>query len=439
MTHRNHTRRTGNNGAVDISSAHTTMHTADTAKQNSSFLPSVYAPDIVLSKAKGDRVWDTAGAVYIDFCGGIAVQSLGHSHPSILRAIHIQSKKIMHCSNLFASEAYIALAKELATLACTEFSSRGDTSILQNPFSACFLCNSGTEANEAALKFARLAAYRKNKKKKNVFVSFHNSFHGRTLGALSVTGQEQYRHAFAPLLPNCIHVPYNDCDALGAAIDENTAAVIVELIQGEGGLSSIDNKMAHTLHALARKFHFLIIADEVQTGLYRCGSAFASTLYGLRPDIITLAKALGGGLPAAAVLYRKDIQDMLRVGDHGSTLGGNPLVAAVALATLSVLRSQKFQEKRNTSAQQLYAMLQDICVQHSGLSVLGAGHLRGIRLDKKLDSSTIPAILSRCREKGLLILRTGSDGLRIAPSLNCSHTTMRKAMQILGTVLSELL
>lgn len=395
-------------------------------------LPHVFAPELIIERGSGDYVWDSEGRKYLDLTSGIAVHPLGHCNSHIVRAMEEQAKKLAHCSNIFATPSAIDLCTKLVNLANREFGS--------NAFAAAFLCNSGTEANEAALKFARLFAQRKGNEKKKDLVYFENSFHGRSMGSLSVTGQPRYRDAFEPLLPRCVSVPYNDCAALRKTVNDSTAAVIVEIIQGEGGLSLLSREMADCLGELSQKYDFLVIADEVQTALYRTGPLFASTALKLCPDIISIAKSLGGGLPAGALLYGSKLQQILKVGDHGTTLGGNPLVSAVALALLEELEDPRFQQKRRESAACLDALLQKICKEQKLLTPLGRGHLRGIELSAaEAQSAVIAKIIAQCRKHRLLILQTGTRGLRIAPSLLCSKETLQEAMKILQEALRELI
>ncbi len=406
-----------------------------------------YNPQLIIKKAKGDYVWDIHGNKYIDFTGGIAVHALGHSHPAVIRNITKQAKKVLHQSNLYTYPASIELCKQLVDTANNEFHrthtvSHGEATAENSHhdtthFAASFLCNSGTEANEAALKFTRLYFYRNNMKHKTHFVAFKNSFHGRTMGALSVTGQEKYRSPFEPLLPHCSIVPYNDCTSLQQAVTDQTAAVIFEPIQGEGGLEALTQETATCLQALAKKYSFFIIADEVQTGLYRCGNFFASSLLPLQPDIITLAKALGGGTAGGAVIYSQKIQHILQAGDHGTTLGGNPLTASCGLTVLSLLQQKHIQNKRHISAQSLEKNITILCNTYTHIHPLGKGHLRGIHFseadtNKNAINTTITSIISECQEKGLLILRTGTHGLRLAPSFLCSPHTIQKAFSILS-------
>ncbi len=395
--------------------------------------PPIYSPSLVLTYGNADYVFDNKGRKYLDFTSGIAVNALGHRWDIIGGAVQRQMERLIHCSNYFTNEPHMQLCKTLVKLA--------NTACNNQYFKAAYISNSGTEANEAALKFARLAAkYQGGDEEKLEFIACTNAFHGRTMGALSVTAREAYKKKFYPLLPNCTTIPYNDSSALERAASAKTAAIIVEPIQGEGGLSEITPSFVDAIMEARKKHGIFVIADEVQSGLYRTGTALACEHYKMQPDIITLAKSLGGGLPIGATIISENITGMLSPGDHGSTMGGNPVTCAAANAFLKKLLSKLTHIEIAASARQLEKQLQGLIQQVKkrypdiSISALGRGHLRGIELPHQCNANEIVA---QARKKGLLILRTGENSLRLAPTLICPHHVIARAMKTLTSVLCE--
>jgi acetylornithine/N-succinyldiaminopimelate aminotransferase len=286
------------------------------------------ARDLTLVRGEGSQVWDDAGRRYLDCVSGVAVNALGHGNPAVIAAIREQSEKFLHASNLYVLPSQRDLAARLAAI---------------SGFDAVFFSNSGTEANEGAIKFARRFFDLAGKPEKNEIVSFTGSFHGRTYAAMAATGQEKIYKGFGPLPGGFVHVAANDVAALKAAVGPNTAAILYEAVQAEGGVVNMEPATAAALKELQAQ-GILLIADEIQTGLWRTGTFLGSEALGLKPDLVTLAKPLGGGLPLGAVLVRKPIAETLHVGDHGSTFGGNPVACAAGLAVLSVLSDAAFQK-----------------------------------------------------------------------------------------------
>ncbi|WP_028973816.1 aspartate aminotransferase family protein [Spirochaeta cellobiosiphila] len=377
-----------------------------------------------LEKGKGVFLWDKGGKKYLDFGSGIAVNSLGYSNKGILSAIRRQSKKIIHTSNLYTSEPTTRLAKELTSL---------------GEFDAVHLGNSGTEANEAAIKFARLYSLSKKGKGHTKLLSFEGAFHGRTLGALTLTPTPKYKDPFGPLLPDCYTIAPNDIELLKNTLDDSFAGIIIEPLQGEGGLNSFDPAFIQVLNELCKSLDIILIADEVQTGLGRTGSMFASELVGLKPDIITLAKPLGGGLPLSATLIPQKINDLLKPGHHGSTFGGGPLTSAVALEVMKVVNDKTFlkgvTDKGDYLVQQLDLLKQDYsCLGQTK----GMGLLRGIELDETKAGFTIAELIGEARNQGLLILRCGSNVIRLAPPLVITVKEIDQALALLRTSLNNL-
>lgn len=382
----------------------------DTALIKEHPLPKCFSPELLMI-SKGDGVWleDASGRRYLDFTGGIAVNALGYGREDLAEIVYQQMKKLVHISNLFITEPVLELA--------TKMIASGDFQTVQ------FL-NSGSEANETALKYARLYALRKKGEGHYKLLCFTGSFHGRTMGALSVTPNLKYQTPFLPLVPGVEVAEYNDVEGLEKALDDSFAGVIVEVIQGEGGLAGMSREFAAALNRLCRKHDLILIADEVQTGLSRTGSFYASTEVGLEPDIITLAKPLAAGLPLSAVLIPEKINTLIHVGDHGTTFGGGPVTTAVASKVWDILSNPQFIAQIRDKGAYLAKRLEDLAEKYSFLGGLrGRGLLLGIevlpeRLPQRVENDdAMPALLSAFREEGLLILRSGQNILRIAPPL----------------------
>jgi len=373
---------------------------------------------IVLVRGDGVRVWDTEGREYLDFGAGIAVTSLGHCHPRVTGAIQEAAATLLHVSNLYHAAPQIHLAKLL----------------IENSFAdRVFFSNSGAEANEAALKVARKYARERIASDRVEFVATRNSFHGRTFAALAATGQEKYQHGFEPLVPGFKHVPYNDLRAMERAIDNRTAGVIVECIQGEGGVHLADDDYLRGLRKLCDQSGALLIIDEIQTGVARTGRLWAYQHYGIEPDIMTLAKALANGVPIGAMLTREDIASVLIAGTHGSTFGGTPFVTSVALATMTTVLDGKLWEQAAQRGRYLMDGLRVIQASNPKVQVVrGRGLLIGAEL-------SVPAgpIVDACREAGLLVLSAGEKVLRLTPPLIVAERECEQALGIIKTVLGR--
>jgi acetylornithine/N-succinyldiaminopimelate aminotransferase len=373
---------------------------------------------IVLVRGDGVRVWDTEGREYLDFGAGIAVTSLGHCHPRVTGAIQEAAATLLHVSNLYHAAPQIHLAKLL----------------IEHSFAdRVFFSNSGAEANEAALKVARKYARERIASDRVEFVATRNSFHGRTFAALAATGQEKYQHGFEPLVPGFKHVPYNDLRAMERAIDNRTAGVIVECIQGEGGVHLADDDYLRGLRKLCDQSGALLIIDEIQTGVARTGRLWAYQHYGIEPDIMTLAKALANGVPIGAMLAREDIASVLIAGTHGSTFGGTPFVTSVALATMTTVLDGKLWEQAAQRGRYLMDGLRAIQASNPKVQVVrGRGLLIGAEL-------SVPAgpIVDACREAGLLVLSAGEKVLRLTPPLIVAERECEQALGIIKTVLGR--
>ena len=385
---------------------------------------------LVLREGKGVYLKDVNGKTYLDFGSGIAVNALGHGREDLAEAAAAQMRRIIHTSNLYITEPAMEMAEKL---------------IASGPFAAVHFGNSGTEANEAALKYARL--YAKRVKGEGCFklLSFSSAFHGRTLGALSVTPTPAYREPYEPLLPGVETSPYNDTAALEKILDRSFAGVIVEPVQGEGGLTVMKPDFAAALVRLCREHDVILIADEVQTGLGRTGNLYASAAVGLQPDIVTLAKPLAGGLPLSATLIPAKINDILKVGDHGSTFGGGPVTTAVASLLWDTVSKPEFlaavREKGDYLAGELAGVAEAFSTGafHIG-EVRGMGLLRGLEViaAEEKTPEIMKAIHARAQELGLLILRSGKNVIRLAPPLVITRGELEEGIAILYRTLEDI-
>ncbi len=369
-----------------------------------------YAPAAMLPvRGEGARVWDSEGRDYIDFAGGIAVNALGHCHPVMVKALTEQAGKLWHMANGFTNVPALELAQKLVA---NTFAER------------VFFCNSGGEANEAAFKLARKYAKDKFSADKVEIVSTYNSFHGRTLFTVSIGGQEKYTKGFEPLPPAIRHVNYNDIAALEAVVNEKTCAVVLEPVQGEGGVTPADAEYLKAARALCDKFGALLIFDEVQSGMGRTGHLYAYMGYGVTPDILTTAKALGGGFPIAAMLTRADIAAALTVGSHGSTYGGNALACAVASAVFDVINAPETLAGVTARHEKFATFLRGLGDKTGAFKLVrGKGLLIGAVLGDAFAGKS-KDFVTAAQSAGVLILQAGPDVLRFAPSLLISDSEM---------------
>lgn len=363
----------------------------------------VYAPaDFILVRGEGSQVWDQQGKSYIDFAGGIAVNALGHAHPVVTAALVEQAGKLWHLGNGYTNEPVLRLAKLLIDATFAE---------------KVFFCNSGAEANEAALKLARKRALDNGNHSKNQIVAFNNAFHGRTLFTVSAGGQPKYSKDFAPLPGGITHTPCNDLAAAAEVINDNTCAVIVEPIQGEGGVLPADAAFLQGLRELCDRHDALLIFDEVQTGMGRTGDLYAYMQYGVVPDVLTTAKALGCGFPIGAMLTTDELAKTLSVGTHGTTYGGNPLATAVAGAVFSVINTPEVLEGVKQRHQWFLDGLNKINQQYPIFSeIRGGGLLIGCQLTKDY-AGKAKQITQLANEEGVIALIAGPDVVRFTPSL----------------------
>ncbi|MDR3002039.1 MAG: acetylornithine transaminase [Fibromonadaceae bacterium] len=391
-------------------------------KQDIEFLAPLYAKaDVNFVKGKGAWLFDSKGKEYLDFASGISVNALGHSHPAIIKAIKKQSEKFLHLSNLFPNEPQIKLAKKMLSL--TKFGKEKGKA---------FFCNSGAEANEAAIKFARKYFFSKGEKNRVEIISFVNSFHGRTYGSLAATGQEKLKIGFGAMPAGFKHVEWNDAEALKKAVGKNTAAIMLEPVVAEGGVLMPSKKFIKTINDLKKQNGCLVVADEIQMGVGRCGAISCSELYGIKADITTWAKPLGGGLPLGMVLMSADIAKNLQPGDHGTTFGGNPVSCAAGLAALEIISKPKFLKNVLERSVQLRAGLEVLAKKYKFLGeIRGEGLLFGIETQKP-----VADLVAACRNQRLLVLRAGTNVLRLLPPLTITKNEAKEALKRMETAFS---
>lgn len=382
-----------------------------------------YAPaSFVPVRGRGSRVWDQQGKEYIDLAGGIAVSCVGHTHPALIEALTKQANQIWHLSNVLTNEPALRLASKLVDATFAE---------------KVFFANSGAEANEAAFKLARRYAIEKFGPEKIEIISFTNSFHGRTFFTVTVGGQPKYSDGFGPKPEGITHLPYNDIAALEAAISDKTCAVVMEPMQGEGGVTPSTKAFIEAARALATKHNALLIFDEVQTGVGRTGSLYAYQEYGVTPDILTSAKGLGGGFPIGAMLTTSEIASHFAVGVHGSTYGGNALGCAVAEAVIDIVNTPEVLAGVKSKHQRFVTALRAIGEKYDCFSeVRGMGLLIGAALKPEY-AGKAKDFMNLAAEAGLMILQAGPDVLRLAPSLLIEDADIDAAMAILDGIAAK--
>ena len=362
---------------------------------------------ILLVRGSGARVWDASGREYIDFVAGIAVNNVGHCHPSVVEAIRQQAKELIHTSNLYYTENQVLLAEELKALTGMD---------------RAFFCNSGAESVEAALKLARKATGRSK------IVAAIHSFHGRTLGSLGATYKPMYREPFRPL-QEADFVPFDDPEALAAAVSTETSAVILEPVQGEGGVHVPKPRYLRAAREICDDCGALLILDEVQTGFGRTGKWFGKEHSGVMPDAMTLAKGIAGGLPMGAMLAAESVSDVFKRGDHASTFGGGPLVSAAALASIGAIREERLVERSEEMGRYLRARLSE---EIDAIDVRGLGLMVGVEL-----AANCPEVVNRARERGVLLNATSDHVLRMVPPLVVGRGEIDRVVKVLGEIQRE--
>ncbi|MDQ0207934.1 acetylornithine transaminase [Alkalicoccobacillus murimartini] len=378
----------------------------------SSLFPTYQRWELSAKSAKGCTLVDTNGKEYLDFVGGIAVCNLGHCHPNVVDALVKQAETLWHVSNLFQIEGQEKAASVLAE------QSSGDY---------VFFCNSGTEANEAAIKLARKHTG------KNHIISLANSFHGRTLGSMAATGQSKIHEGFGTMLPSFTYAKLNDIQSVQEQISSETAAIMIEVVQGEGGVRSIDQTFATQLKELCEEHELLLIVDEVQTGIGRTGKRFGYEHFHLSPDIITVAKGLGNGFPVGAMIGKEHLKAAFQPGSHGSTFGGNPLAMAVVNAVLETVFDESFLAQVEEKGKKFQGYLQEALQQSAAVKeIRSLGLITGIECHEP-----VAAFITKARELGLLVLPAGPNVIRILPPLVVTEEELQQAANILAQVVGH--
>ncbi len=389
-------------------------------QQLQEYLMPTYRPaPVAFVRGEGPYLFDADGNRYLDFVAGIAVCATGHCHPRVVEAIRDQAGKLLHTSNLYCIPPAAQLAKRLVELS---FADR------------CFFCNSGAEANEAAIKLARKWALKTGRPGRTIITAL-GSFHGRTLATVTATGQEKYNKNFQPLPPGFKYVPYNDIDALSAAIDDEVCAVMLEPIQGEGGVVVPDDDYLPAVRQLCDDRGVLLILDEVQTGVGRTGRWFAYEHSGIEPDVMTLAKGLASGVPIGACLARGEAAEAFEPGDHASTFGGNYLACAAALATLEVIESEGLLDNAARVGDYIQARVAELAADED--NIIAGSRGKGLLIAVLLAEPRAKEVEVACRRRGLIVNALGEDKLRLAPPLVITEQHANEALEILAAAARE--
>ena len=373
---------------------------------------------VVLKEGKGSYLWDVNGKKYLDFVAGIAVNVLGYADEEYIEVIKNQLEKIHHCSNLYINEPGVDLAEKL---------------VKNSEFDKVFFCNSGTEAMESAIKLSRKYGYKNKGENASEIISMKNSFHGRSFGSLSATGQKKYHEGFGPLLPGVKYAEYNNISSLEEMISENTCGVILEVVQGEAGIYPIEIEYLKKVREICTEKDITLIFDEVQTGIGRTGKLFAYEIYGVSPDIIALAKGLGGGIPIGAMMAKDKFADAFKYGDHASTFGGNPIATAAGGHILDRLLDGGILKNAEESGKYLRMSLEKLKDKYSSIEeVRGIGLMQGIELN--ID---IKEVIKDSLENGLLLVGAGENTIRLVPPLIIKKEDIDLAIEILEKSLKK--
>jgi acetylornithine aminotransferase/acetylornithine/N-succinyldiaminopimelate aminotransferase len=396
------------------------MKTKELIGNEKKYLMQTYSrPGMVLDKGEGMKVWDLEGTQYYDFIGGIAVNALGYSHPKLVQAIKNQAEKLIHCSNLYYSEPQIILAQMLVELSC------GDK---------VFFGNSGAEVNEGAIKIA-VKYFKEQNKDKHKIIYMKNSFHGRTIGTLAATGKYKYQKDYLPLLPKFKQAIFNDLNSVKEAVDDQVAAIIVEPIQGEGGINVASKEFIEGLRELCNKKDMLLIFDEIQCGLGRTGKVFAYQYYNVEPDILTLAKSLGGGLPIGALIAKEKVASFFKPGDHGTTFGGNPVACAAAIAYLKVLQEENLITKCKEKGEYFKKKIEELKEKYP--KFIKEARIIGLMVGLEIEKDGAE-VVKKCLEEGVLINCTAGNVLRFLPSLIIEKEEIDYLTEVLNKIFKDI-
>jgi acetylornithine/N-succinyldiaminopimelate aminotransferase len=388
------------------------------SNQESAIFPSYARYPITMVKGAGSRLWDSEGKEYLDLMSGLAVTSLGHSPKRVVEKVKAQLDQLWHVSNLFHTENQEKLARMLADNSCAD---------------AVFFCNSGAEANEAAIKLARRYNSKILGNSRYEIITFHQSFHGRTLATLTATGQDKVKEGFHPLPEGFVYAPYNDAAALASYITEKTCAIMLEMVQAEGGVISAEQDFVDEIVKLCKEHDLLLIVDEVQTGMGRTGKLFAYEHYGIEPDIFTLAKGIATGLPMGAMLGKAKLRDAFTAGAHASTFGGTPLVASAAIATLEVILEDKLSEHAAELGEYAMAKLREGTAGNPLVKeVRGKGLLIGVLCVQPMGEA-----ISDIHKAGVLVVPAGPNVVRLLPNLLVTHEEIDEGVAVICDVLAK--
>jgi acetylornithine/N-succinyldiaminopimelate aminotransferase len=378
----------------------------------SALFPTYKRKQIQLQKGNGTYVFDQNNKKYLDFTSGIAVTSLGHCHPEVVAALQKQSESIWHTSNLFEIQQQELLAMTL---------------VKHTHLDLAFFCNSGAEANEAAIKLAKKFT------KKNKIITFNDSFHGRTFGSMSATGQQKIKEGYGPLVSTFLHLPWNDIEQLKKQADNDTAAIMMEVIQGEGGIKIADLDFYKEVHEICEENDILLIIDEVQTGIGRTGKRYAYEHFGLDPDIVTLAKGLGNGFPIGAMLGKRKLAEAFGPGSHGTTFGGNPLACAVSQSVLNIIFNDEFLNEVDRKGKNFKEQLENHLIKlPSVYEIRGEGLLIGIECEEAGE------LIANLEEQGLLTVPAGKHVIRLLPPLNVTDEELSMALNTIQRVFTNM-
>lgn len=396
----------------------------------SKYVMNTYSQTAAIVSGQGTRVKDADGMQYLDFTAGIAVQNVGHANPKVVDAVQEQMAKLNHCSNLFYNEKQALLAKKLV-----EISDIGEGA-------KCFFCNSGAEANEALFKLARLWAHQTGKGDKEdgyvEILTMFNSFHGRTLATLTATGQSKVQDGFEPLPIGFAYADFNDFESVEKAVNENTVAILIECIQGEGGVIPAETKFMKSLRNLCDEKDILLLCDEVQCGMGRSGDWFAWQSTGVKPDAFSVAKALASGIPMGAVIASPKLADVFTPGRHASTFGGNPLACAAALSTIGVIEEENLLERASDAGDFLKKKLEGLKEKFPQLinNIRGEGLMVGLSLNP--EKAQAADVVTIARDFGLLVCTAGNNTIRFVPPLTVTNDEIEEAVDYLSDALDDI-
>jgi acetylornithine/N-succinyldiaminopimelate aminotransferase len=384
----------------------------------SSLFPTYARYPITMVKGEGSKLWDDTGKEYIDLMCGIAVTNLGHAPKQVKEKLVQQLDELWHVSNLFHIPNQEKMAKLLTDNSCAD---------------AVFFCSTGAEANEAAIKLARRYESKIKQSDRYEIITFNMSFHGRTLATLTATGQDKVKEGFHPLPAGFVYAAFNDIESVKSLISERTCAVMIEMVQGEGGVLPADESFIKELTELCKQHDLLLIVDEIQTGMGRTGKLFAYEHYGIEPDIITLAKGLGSGFPIGAMLGKAKLADAFAAGSHGSTFGGTPIATAAAIATIETILGEKLQERAaEIGSHAIQSLSHKLADNQLVKTVRGKGLLIGI-----VCTQPVSEIINEIHKQGVLVIPAGTHVIRLAPSLNISQEDLNQGIEIICSVLAK--